>query len=326
MEGEAADFILQVDGDQLAVLDHRGFLNELEAALLQMPLGAGHAVGADGDVAVLAAAHLLHDLEAHAGEVGGIALLHGPAHQRGDLLRHIQGLLGVLGVDAHMAQLEAQHLVHGGAGGGGDAIPVLGGNGVLGAHPGTAAAQDLVEGQVVQHVLLVDAAGGHELHVGINGGHGLDQVQAAHSLGGEELDSLQAAADGDLHVRGVGRAGAHRDALGHAIFHDLRRKAGGNDGGRARVHGAIHLLGGQHGAGAQQHVGQLLVHAADGLLRGGGTEGDLGHGQAAVRQGLAQRHSVIRIVDGDDGHQTGQGQFLQKFHDRSSFLFRWYLD
>ena len=42
----------------------------------------------------------------------------------------------------------------------------------------------------------------------------------------------------------------------------------------------------------------------DGLLGRCGAERDLGRGQAAFDQGLCQRHSLVCVVDGDDGHDA----------------------
>ena len=40
--------------------------------------------------------------------------------------------------------------------------------------------------------------------------------------------------------------------------------------------------------------------AADGLLAGGGAEGDLGGGQTALHQGLGQGDRLVGVVDGND--------------------------
>ena len=85
MEGKAGDLVSKVDGDGLAVLDVLAIHIELDAALAQVVDGAVNVVGQDGDVAVGAAARLLHDLEfllAH--EDAAVADLDGHAQQVGD--------------------------------------------------------------------------------------------------------------------------------------------------------------------------------------------------------------------------------------------------
>ena len=63
-----------------------------------------------------------------------------------------------------------------------------------------------------------------------------------------------------------------------------------------------------------------LYDHSDGFFRSRRTESDFRHRQTAVRQRLAQRHSVVRIINSNDRHEASQRQLLQKFHDTSSFL------
>ena len=63
MECEAADLVCKVAGDGLAVLHVLAVQIELHAALRQVVDGTIHVVAADGDVAIGAAAGLLHDLK-----------------------------------------------------------------------------------------------------------------------------------------------------------------------------------------------------------------------------------------------------------------------
>ena len=200
MNREARDLVLEVDRLELAVLHVGAALVELEALTLQIRLGAHDEVGLDADVALRAAERGLHDLDARAGEDGAVADLHRPAQQLAQLGRGIHRLGFVGAVDAHVRDLKAQHQLHGGRGQGADAIPILGLHRVARHHPAAAAADDLVEGEVIQQVLLVDAAGGHELHIHIRSRDGLDVLQAARRFSREEFDGLQVLKDVSIHV------------------------------------------------------------------------------------------------------------------------------
>ena len=191
MDGEARDLVLEVDGLELAVLHVGAALVKLEALTLEIRLGAHDEVGLDADVALRAAERALHHLDARAREDGAVADLHRPAQQLAQLGRGIHGLGLVGAVDAHVRDLQPQHELNGGGGQGVDAIPILGLHGVARNHPAAAAADDLVEGEVIQQVLLVHAAGGHKLHIDIRRGDGLDVLQAAGRLSREELHGLQ---------------------------------------------------------------------------------------------------------------------------------------
>ncbi len=81
---------------------------------------------------------------------------------------------------------------------------------------------------------------------------------------------------------------------------DVGVKAGADDKGSARVHGAVSLVLGQDGSGAQQHFGHFGVNLADALLRAG----DLGSGKSAVCQGLTQGKGLVNAVEGDDRDDT----------------------
>ena len=70
VQSEARDFILEVDGLELAVLVVGGGLVKLEALALHVSLGALDEVGLDADVALRAAERSLHDFDAGAGEDG----------------------------------------------------------------------------------------------------------------------------------------------------------------------------------------------------------------------------------------------------------------
>ena len=60
-------------------------------------------------------------------------------------------------------------------------------------------------------------------------------------------------------------------------------------------------------------VVSLRGDAADGLLAGGGTEGDLGGGQAALHQGLGQGDRLVGVVDGDDRDDADLIHSLKNF-------------
>ena len=59
-------------------------------------------------------------------------------------------------------------------------------------------------------------------------------------------------------------------------------------------------LTGQDSAGAQQHLGHLVVDLADALLSTRGAESDLGCGQTALGQSLAQGQGLVHAVKGDN--------------------------
>ena len=281
-----------------------------------MPFGPGNEIGRDGDVAVRALEGLLHHFKSGAHEGGTVAVLDLPAQQLREELRVFHGLFGGSAVHAHMAQLQAQHLVHRGTGQLGNPAPVLGFDRILRHHPAAAAAQDLREGQIVQHIVLIHAAGGHELHVPVGSRHALDQLDAADGFRREHLHGLQAEAESDLDVRGIAGSGAYGDALVHAVLHHRGIQTGAYNGSRAGVDRAVHLIRRQYRTGAEQHIGKLLMHPADGFLGRGSPEGNLRHGQAAFRQRSAQRNRVLRVINRNYGNKARQRKFVQKIHDR----------
>ena len=322
MEGKAGDLVSKVDGDGLAVLDVLAVHVELDAALAQVVDGAVNVVGQDGDVAVGAAARLLHDLEfllAH--EDAAVADLDGHAQQVGDGLGSLGSLGLVSAVDADVAQLQAQHNVNGLTAHSGDLVPGTGLDLVALAHPGAADGDDLVVAQVVVDVLGVDAAGAHPL-AGLEGSADVLQlVHAAVGLGREELDDLAAHVHGLLHLACGGGAGHHDAALVDDVLADLGVKAGGNDEGSTGSHSAVSLILGQDSAGAQQHIGQLLMDLLDAILGAGGAEGDLRSRQAAGHQGLAQGQGLIHAVESNDRNNADLVNTLQnRIHSNSPSL------
>ena len=167
-------------------------------------------------------------------------------------------------------------------------------------HPGAAAGDDLIEAQVVHHVLGVHTAGGHPPQGGVGAGHRLQLGHAAVLLGGEELHHVQAHAHGLLHLAGGGGSGHHGHALVDDVAGDHGVEAGADDKLGPGGDGPVGLLGGENRAGSHQHVGDLVNNAADGLLAGGGAEGDLGGRQTALHQGLGQGDRLVGVVDGND--------------------------
>ena len=149
----------------------------------------------------------------------------------------------------------------------------------------------------------------------------LQLVHAAVGLGREELNALATHVHGLLHLAGGGGAGHHDAALVDDVLADLGVKAGGNDEGSAGGHSAVSLINGQDSAGTQQHIGQFLVDLLDALLSTSGAEGDLGGGQAAVHQGLAQGQGLVRAVESNDRDNADLVNTLQnRIHSNSPSL------
>ena len=115
-------------------------------------------------------------------------------------------------------------------------------------------------------------------------------------LSGEELQSLAAHVHSLLHLACGSGAGHHDAALVDDVLADLGVEAGSNDEGSTGSHSAVSLLAGQDSAGAQQHLGHLLVDLADALLSTSGAEGDLSCGQTALSQSLAQGQGLVYAV------------------------------
>ena len=251
----------------------------------------------------------------------GVARLDSHAQQAGDGLGGLGSLGLVLAVDADVAQLEAQHDINGLAAHCGDLVPGTGLDLVALAHPGAADSDDLVVAQIVVDILGVDTASAHPL-AGLEGSADILQlVHAAVGLCGEELNALAAHVHGLLHLAGGGGAGHHDAALVDDVLADLGVKAGGNDEGSAGGHSAVSLINGQDSAGAQQHIGQFLVDLLDALLSTSGAEGDLGGGQAAVHQGLAQGQGLVRAVESNDRDNADLVNTLQnRIHSNSPSL------
>ena len=269
MYGKAAELVLEVDSlDVILVLD--GVHVQLQAPALHLGDGGGHLVGADGDVAVGALEHGLHDLHAGGGEVGGIALLHAEIESGGKGVADLIADSGVGAVDAHMGHLEAQQGLAAFLAQLGDLVKVAGCNISLGADPAAAHGVDVGIGNELAHVLHVDSAGGNEFHAAEGAGQGLDGAQTAIDIGGEELQHLQAVLQGHHDLGGGDTAGADGNAVVAAPGHHFLIIAGGDDELGTALHSQLALLQVHHGAGAHQHLGNLSGHSSDGISSGGG--------------------------------------------------------
>ena len=144
-----------------------------------------------------------------------------------------------------MGQFKAQHGLDGFLCQIADLIEFSGCNQIFFHHPASAAGQDLIEGQVGIDVLCVDAAGGHEFHLCIGSGHGLDHVDAAGLFSREELHHIKTERDGHFHIAGIGGAGCYRDPLIDTVFYYCGVQTGAYDEFCSGVHCAVHLLGGE---------------------------------------------------------------------------------
>ena len=80
--------------------------------------------------------------------------------------------------------------------------------------------------------------------------------------------------------------------------------AGGHDEAGAGGHGPVGLLTGEHRARSHQHLRHFPDNGADGVLRRGGTEGDLGGGEAAGSQSPGQGDRFRCVFNGDDGYNA----------------------
>ena len=322
MNGNPAERAVHIDGLRLAPgVGLAGLLpapDALKAQVIDRPV---HAVGADGDMTVGAGAGSLGALHRRQGLYGGVAHLIRKAEKGAQRPGQPVRLLLAAAVDAHMVQGEAQHGAYRLPRHSGDFVPVFGRDQVLLHHPGAPAGHDLVEGEVVHQVLCIDPAGGHPLKGLIRPGDRLELGHAAVLFGGKELYHVQAQAHGLLHLAGCGGAGDHQGPLGKDIPYGVRIKTGADDEFRPRVQGPVHLLAGQHGARAHQHLGDLPRDGAHGLLGRGGAEGHFRHRQAARHQRPRQRHRLLRVVDGDHGHNADVGDLFQNGIHMLNLLF-----
>ena len=130
-------------------------------------------------------------------------------------------------------------------------------------------------------ILGVDAACRYQLQTAVGSEQRFDHIDAAQRLRREELDSGQPQFQRQLNVGGAGTAGQDGITLLKAVADHPGVKPGGDDVARACRGGLVSLLGGQHRAGAQQHLRQFLMHEADGFFRRRGPESNFRHRQAA---------------------------------------------
>ena len=163
MHGKAADLVLEVNSlDVVLVLD--GVHIQLVAAALHLGDCGDHLVGADGDVAVRALEHGLHDLNAGGGEVGGVALLDVEIESVVESLADVQRSVGIGGVDTDVRDLKAKQSLACFLAQRGDLIEVAGCDIGLRADPAAADRVDVRGGYELGQILGIDAAGRDKLH------------------------------------------------------------------------------------------------------------------------------------------------------------------
>ena len=262
-------------------------------------------MGCDGDVAVLSKIHLLHDLDlvlAH--ENAGISNLFLHAEHVHKQLRSRLGFLLILRVDADMVHTQAEHGLHCLSGQTLDLIPVLRLDEILLHHPGSAAGYDLVELDVVQKVFLIHAAGRHPAQTGVRACKRFQLCHAAVLLSREKLDHGKSQSHGLLHFSRRSRSGDHEHPLVKHIFCNFRIEAGADDKGYTGVDGTVRLLLRQHGSCANQHIGHLSHNTANRFFRSSRTECHLRSRKSASYQRLCQRHSLLGIVNRNDGNDS----------------------
>ena len=281
-------------------------------------------VGLDRDMAMGAAARLLHDLELLlADEDRGVARLDRHIQQRAEGFGRLGGF-GLIGrIDADMAELEAEHCIDGFLAHRGDLVPGAGLDLVRLAHPGAADRKDLVIGQVIVDVLGVDAAGAHPLGGLERAADVLEHRNAAVGLCREELDRLAAKVHRLLHLTGRAGAGHHDAALFDDMLGDVGVEARADNEGCAGRHCAVRLVDGQHGAGAQQHFRHFLMDFLDAIFGAGRAEGHFRGRQAAGHQRLAQGHSLVHAVESNDRDDADLIHALyNRIHSTFSLLHR----
>ena len=84
-------------------------------------------------------------------------------------------------------------------------------------------------------------------------------------------------------------------------------ESGGHDESGAGPNHLVDLLGEQDGSGTDLEIGEV-GEDTDRLESGAGSEGDLGDGDAAGKQGFAQGHRLGRVVEDDHRHDGASGQ------------------
>ena len=191
-----------------------------------------------------------------------------------------------------------------------DAIPILGCQSIARNHPAAADADDLLEGEIIQQVLLTDSAGRHEGDINVRSCDGLDVLKSAGSLSREELHGLKTEGQCRFDVARIGCARAYRNANLLAMLNGCRVEARGNNELCSGGHSAIHLIIGKHGAGAHQHVRISLRHIPNGFLGSCSTERNLSAGKAALTKGLCQRHSICSVINGNNRNNTNKGKLF----------------
>ena len=190
----------------------------------------------------------------------------------------------------------------------GDLVPVAGYDISLGADPGTADSMD--EGGVDEFldVVIVDTAGGQELHGAEGSSQVLQSLQTAVNVGGEELDHLQAVLHSSHDFSGSDAAGSNGNAVLNTPTDDFIAEAGGNDELSTHFNGQLALLQIYDGAGAYQNIGAVVGNSPDSFGSACSTEGDLHSVDAAGGHSLCGGDSILNLVQDNNGNDDGISQ------------------
>ena len=171
-------------------------------------------------------------------------------------------------------------------------------------HEAAAACKDLGVLEVGEDVVLVDAAGGHELELGVRTGNGFDHVETADCFCGEELNDVKTELHCLFHFAAGGTAGAYGNAFFYAVFNDLRIESGRNDELGACRNCLVNLFGGEDGTCTYEHVGHCFGDVLDCLCRSSGTERNFCEGKTAVCECFCERNCFVRVFNFDNGHDA----------------------
>ncbi len=187
--------------------------------------------------------------------------------------------------------------------GGGDGVPVAGGDGLLLRDPRAADAEHQRAPHVIDHVRRVHAAERHEAdaEVRVRGGHALQVGQAADRLGREELQDAAAQLERLFDLRGRRHAG--REGKAHLLrgLEHGRVRARCHGERRARRMHVGHLRGRQDGTHAGQHLGHLSHHRPKRVHRRRRAQRQLHRLHAARQQRPRQRHGVLGALHRQHG-------------------------
>eukprot|EP01137_Pigoraptor_chileana_P023795 Opistho-2@90692 len=202
----------------------------------------------------------------------------------------------------------------------GDAGPVAGIDRILRRQPGAAADLDIGQAQELWRRLQRDAARGAEGHIGEGPGQGLQQVDAAHGHGREQLQEGEAGGIGLHHLAGRRHAGQQGQALRLAGTADGIGIAGADAELAAGILGRHHIGHRAQGAGADDGLGHGARHRFHGLQGHGRAQSHFQHTHPTSHQGLGQRHGVFQALDHDDGNDGAMAGQAQGVFDAHRFV------